>query len=106
MATFARVVEAKSLSSAARALGLSPAAVSRQISALEGSLGSALILRTTRRLTVTEAGKRYYVHALRVLAEVDAAQASARPDRSMAGLLTVNAPVTFGLARVVPNIPG
>jgi DNA-binding transcriptional LysR family regulator len=104
MATFVRVVETGGLSAAARPLGLSVAAVSRQVSALEASLGGALLLRTTRRVKVTKEGWRYYDHCLRVLREVEAAQASIRQKSSVDGLLVVTAPVTFGLARVSPHV--
>jgi DNA-binding transcriptional LysR family regulator len=104
MSTFVRVVETGGLSAAARPLGLSVPAVSRQISALESALGGALLLRSTRQLKVTEEGRRYYDHCLRVLREVEAAQASVRQNRGVEGLLIVTAPVTFGLARVSPHM--
>src|SRR5277367_1084773 len=104
MTTFVRVVEVGSLSAAARALRLSLPAVSRQISSLEASVGAALFLRTARRVVVTERGQRYYQRCLRVLREVDAAQGSVRSDDGVAGLLTVSAPVTLGLARVAPHV--
>lgn len=81
------------------------AAVSRQVSALEVSLGGALLLRTTRRVEVTEGGRRYYEQCLRVLGEVDAAQNSLRRSRVIEGVLVVTAPVTYGLARVSPHLP-
>jgi hypothetical protein len=68
-ATFVRVVEVGSLSAAARRLGLSLPAGSRQLAALEAELGGRLVLRTTRRLKVTEAGERYYARCVRVLRE-------------------------------------
>jgi DNA-binding transcriptional LysR family regulator len=105
MATFVKVVDAGKLSTAARALRLSLAAVSRQLSALEEEVGGPLLLRTTRKLTVTEGGQRYYEHCLRVLREVDAAQRCVRAGHSVAGLLTVTAPVTFGLARLSSHLP-
>jgi len=105
MTTFVRVVEAGSLSAAAVPLGLSLPAVSRQISALEDELGGALLIRTTRRVEVTEAGRRYYEHCLSVLREVDAAQGSVKRGRVVEGTLVVSAPVTFGLARVSPHVP-
>jgi DNA-binding transcriptional LysR family regulator len=104
MATFVRVVEAGSFSAAARQLRLSPAAVSRQISTLEGELRVPLLLRTTRRTAVTPAGRRYYERCLRILRDVDDAQAIGQGE-SPDGLLVVTAPVTFGLARVVPHLP-
>ena len=104
MTTFVRVVEAGSFSTAARQLGMSSAAVSRQIAALETELRLPLLRRTTRRMAVTEPGGRYYARCLRVLQEVDEASAFARTD-APSGLLRVNAPVSFGLARVVPEVP-
>jgi DNA-binding transcriptional LysR family regulator len=105
MATFVRVVEAGSLSSAARGLRLSLPAVSRQLSALEDELGAPLLLRTTRRLTVTEAGRQYYARCLRILREVEEARGEVRAGREVAGRLTVTAPVTFGLSHVTPHLP-
>jgi DNA-binding transcriptional LysR family regulator len=104
MRTFTRVVDTGSLSGAARAVRLSHAAVSRQISALEADLGVTLLLRTTRRLAVTEAGRRYYEHCLRVLREIEDGRASVARDRSVRGTLTVTAPVTYGLVRVAPSM--
>lgn len=105
MATFVKVVETGKLSTAARALRLSLPAVSRQIAALEEAVGGTLLLRTTRTLTVTDGGRRYYEHCLRILREIEAAQESVRSGHGIAGLLTVTAPVTFGLARVSPHLP-
>jgi DNA-binding transcriptional LysR family regulator len=104
MTTFVRVVEAGSFSSAARQLRMSSAAVSRQIASLETELRLPLLRRTTRRMAVTEPGGRYYARCLRVLQEVEEASLFARAD-SPSGLLRVNAPVSFGLARVVPEVP-
>src|SRR5262249_51354948 len=92
MTTFVRVVDAGSLSAAARPLGLSLPAVSRQLSALEASVGGALLVRTTRKVAITEEGRRYYEHCLRVLREVDAAQASLKRGRLVEGTLVVSAP--------------
>jgi len=103
MATYVRVVEAGSLSAAAKQLRISPAAVSRQIATLERELRVPLLRRTTRRMSVTPAGRSYYERALRVLREVDDAQAIGRT-AATAGLLSASAPVTFGLACVVPQL--
>ena len=105
MATYVRVVEAGSFSAAAKQLRISPAAVSRQIATLEADLHAALVLRSTRRMTVTDAGRRYYEGCVGVLRDVEDAQASARGDGAI-GLLRVSAPVTYGLATVVPMMPG
>lgn len=105
MATFVRVVESGSLSAAARHEKLSPAAVSRQLADLESQLGVALTLRTTRKLTVTEAGRAYYERAVRILRDVEDARDAVSAGHEPRGLLTVSAPVTFGLACLWPLIP-
>lgn len=105
METFVRVVESGNLSAAAKALRLSLPTVSRQLSALEESLGVTLLIRTTRTLTMTAEGRRYYEHCLRVQHEVAEAQSSVRSGTALTGLLTVTAAVTFGLARVSPQLP-
>lgn len=92
MSTFVRVVEAGSLSAAARQLRISTAAVSRHVSGLEAELGTQLLGRTTRRLAMTDAGRRYYERCLRVLREVDEAQAIGRLD----GPVRISVPVTLG----------
>jgi DNA-binding transcriptional LysR family regulator len=102
MSTFVRVVEGKSLSAAARAQRLSLAAVSRQLQALESELGSTLVVRSTRRLHLTEAGERWYAHCVRVLREVEQARASMRGDDVPRGTLVVSASLTFGSLVVVP----
>jgi DNA-binding transcriptional LysR family regulator len=84
---------------------MSPAAVSRQLSALETRIGSPLLLRSTRHLAVTDVGREYYARCLRILREVDEAQTVARTGQGAAGLLSVSAPVTFGLARIAPLLP-
>lgn len=100
-----RVVESGSLSAAARHLRLSPAAVSRRLASLERQLGGALVVRTTRRLQVTDAGRRYYEQAVRILRDIEDAQATVRGARAVRGRLRVSAPVTFGLAWVCPAVP-
>ena len=105
MATFVRVVEAGSLSAAARCEGLSVAAVSRQLADLEARLGVALTLRTTRTLTVTAAGRTYYERAVRILRDVEDAGDAVGAGREPRGVLTVSAPVTFGTACVWPLLP-
>src|SRR4051794_34624442 len=97
MATFLRVVDKGSLSGAARALDVSVPAVSRQLSHLEKELGAPLLLRTTRRLSMTEAGRRFYEGARRTMQGVDDVMASVRGDAEIAGVLTVSAPVVLGL---------
>ena len=74
MRIFARVVEAGSFSAAGRQLGLVPSSVSRQIGDLEDELSATLFHRTTRKLSLTEAGHAYHERAARILHEVDEAQ--------------------------------
>jgi DNA-binding transcriptional LysR family regulator len=104
MSTFVRVIEAGSLSAAARQLGLSAAAVSRQVSALEEQVRVPLLMRTTRRMTLTEAGQRYYDYCVRILREVEDAQ-SIGSAGVVQGMLTISAPVTFGIACITPHLP-
>ena len=100
MQTFLRVVNAGSLSKAARALDVSPAAVSRQLTALEAEVGAVLLVRTTRTLTVTEEGRRFYEAAERTVNEAEEARASVRAERATAGRLTVSVPTALGLSRL------
>jgi DNA-binding transcriptional LysR family regulator len=106
MTVFVKTVESGSLSAAARALGTSLTSVSRQLSALEQSLGALLLVRTTRHLSVTDSGKFYYQHAKRILAEIvetDAAL-SAREDVP-SGELRVSAPTLLGRLKLAPLLP-
>ena len=106
MAVFAKVVGAGSLSAAARELGLSPALVSRKLSALEARLGVRLINRTTRSLHLTDEGASYYEACSRLLAEVDEADAAVAVGRvEPQGLLRVALPASFGHLHVAPRIP-
>lgn len=103
MAVFARVVELASFSAAARALGVSKSAVSKRIAEIERGLGVRLLLRTTRRLSLTEAGNLYYKSCARVIAEADAVEhAVGDLHRKPVGMLRINAPVEFGASRVAP----
>lgn len=101
MSTYVRIIEAGKLATAAKQLRISPAAVSRQLTALEEEVGTQLVARTTRSLTVTPDGKNYYERCLRILREVSDAQAIGQR-KGLAGALKVSAPVTFGLASIVP----
>ena len=95
MTTFVRVIEAGNLSAAGKQLHVSVAAVSRQIAALERELGTSLLARTTRRMTVTSAGQEYYERCLRILRDVEDAQAAFRSG-ALDGPLRVSIPVTVG----------
>ena len=73
MAIFARVVEDKSFSAAARRLNLSKSLVSKHITQLERSIGARLLNRTTRALSLTEAGAVLYDHCVRIVEELEEA---------------------------------
>jgi DNA-binding transcriptional LysR family regulator len=105
MATFVRVVEGGSLSAAARASHLSLPAVSRQLRTLEEDLGAPLVLRSTRRLSVTDAGRRWYEHCVRALREVEEGRTAVRATRGARGTLVVSAPVTLASLLVLPRLP-
>lgn len=97
MAVFAEVVAAGSLTAAARRLGMTPSAVSQHLRQLEGALGLALLHRSTRKLTLTEAGARYIEGCTAMVAAARAAdQALARHRDEPEGELRIAAPIGFG----------
>lgn len=96
MALFAAVVKQRSFTAAAREVGLAKSAVSKRITLLEDRLGVRLLVRTTRKLSLTEEGLRYYEHCAALLAAAEAAEdAVAGATTVPRGVLRVNAPVTF-----------
>ena len=104
LAVFAETVSAGSMSAAARRLGLTPSAVSQTIRALEQGAGVTLLHRSTRKLSLTEAGQRCYPHCLRLLEAAGAATASLEGARDApSGELRIAAPVGFG-AHVAPAL--
>ena len=97
MIAFARVVEAGSFAGAARRLGIARSAVSRHIALLEKAFGVRLLNRTTRRLSLTEAGRIYYESCARILAEAEAASQRIHQLRDQpVGSLKVAGPTSFG----------
>ena len=106
MQVFARVAALGSLSAAARALGMSQTMATKHIGAIEDRLGVKLLHRTTRRIALTEAGRRYLEAVERILAEVAEADAMAAADRiEVQGTLRVSAPVSFGVREIAPLLP-
>lgn len=100
---FVKAVDRGSLSGAARALGLSLPSVSRRLTALEERVGTRLLIRTTRSLALTEAGRLYYEHAKRMLADLDEVEANLFADATVpAGKVSVWAPTLFGRVFIVP----
>ncbi|QVQ29690.1 LysR family transcriptional regulator [Achromobacter deleyi] len=100
---FVQAVEAGSFSAAASRAGLSRSAVGKSVATLEARLGIRLLDRTTRRLGLTVEGEDFYRSCLRVLAELDEAEARAATGRrEVSGRLRVSLPVTFGRKWVMP----
>ncbi|MEO7109560.1 MAG: LysR family transcriptional regulator [Polyangiaceae bacterium] len=106
MVIFARVVETRSFTAAARALDTTTSAVSKRIAKLEERLGARLIERTTRRVSPTDAGVAFYERCARILAEIDDAEvAVARFGSEPRGTLRASVPVIFGELYIAPLIP-
>lgn len=102
---FAAVVEHRSFTDAARALSVSKATVSKAVARLEAHLDTSLFNRTSRRLALTESGKRLADHARRILAEGQAAEEAAHDETAdLSGLVRLGAPMTFGLLRIAPLV--
>jgi DNA-binding transcriptional LysR family regulator len=106
MEAFVRVVETGSFSAAARQLDVGQPAVSKTVAQLEERLGVQLLLRSTQRLTPTEAGQSFYERAKRVIEEADEAEVAARgASASLSGELRISAAVTFARLHVIPRLP-
>jgi DNA-binding transcriptional LysR family regulator len=102
---FAQVVEAKSFSAAAENLGISKSLVSRQVSALEQALAVKLLNRSTRKLSLTEAGSIYYEHCANILREAALAQRRlAQTQAELSGVVKVTAVPAFATRHVLPAL--
>ncbi|MGE0349493.1 LysR family transcriptional regulator [Hydrogenophaga sp.] len=105
MTTFVQIADAGSLTAAAHASGASLPAVVRTLAAYEADLGVRLFNRTTRRISLTEEGRRYLESCRQLLAAVNDAEADLKNDAAEpTGLLTVTAPVLFGQMHVAPIV--
>src|SRR5262245_262485 len=105
MSLLLAAVEAGSLSGAARRMKMPLPTVSRKVSELEAHLGTRLLVRSTRRLTATDAGRTYLDACRRILEEVaDAERAAAGEFSAPKGELVVTAPVGFGRIHVLPVV--
>jgi len=103
---FVAVVQAGSFTRAAEDLGTSRSVISKRLSQLEDHLGVRLLNRTTRRLSLTEAGERFYEECSSSLSSIDAAMDEVRSlNREPRGRLYVNLPMSFGILHVAPLIP-
>lgn len=106
MQLFVRVVQTGSFSATARATGIVQSTVSKQIAALEAQLGTQLIRRTSRGLTPTDAGHDFYESAVRLLADLEAAESRiGHGQHSPTGLVHVAMPSVFFRMRVVDRLP-
>lgn len=104
MSVFVRVADSGSLSRAARELKLSQPSISRIVSALEARLGTTLLLRTTRSLSLTDAGSLYLVRARRILSEMEEADQAARGIDSLHGVIRLAMPLMYGTRAIIPAL--
>jgi DNA-binding transcriptional LysR family regulator len=105
MRVFVKVAETKGFAEAARHLHMSPPAVTRAVAALEEMIGARLLVRTTRSVTLTDAGARFFDDCSRILAELSEAEASAAGSfATPSGTLTITASVMFGQQYILPII--
>lgn len=105
MEVFAAVVSAGSMTAAAREMGFSPAVISKRMQRLEERLGTRLLNRTTRQISLTEAGEGYYDRVVSILAGVEEAETFVGLNASSArGLLKISAPTSFGRMHIAPNL--
>ncbi|CAB3918103.1 LysR family transcriptional regulator [Achromobacter anxifer] len=103
---FRQVVERGGFAAASRRMGLSPAAVSKNIAELEAHLAARLLNRTTRRMSLTEAGARYYEQVARILDDLNEAEQSLGPlQQAPSGTLRVSAPMSLSLVRLSAAMP-
>ncbi|MER9066298.1 LysR family transcriptional regulator [Mesorhizobium sp. M0902] len=102
---FVRVVEAGSFSAAARALRMTPSAVSKLIARLEARLGARLVSRSTRKLQLTPEGAAFFDSGVRVLADMAAAEREAAAGAAPRGRLRISSYVPFGQHRLIPLLP-
>lgn len=100
--TFVEVADAGGISQAARRLGVSKSIVSRRLVRLEADLGIQLLVRTTRRTAVTDAGNAFRDYAARACSEIDLARETMLPDGDLCGRLRVAAPLAFGPTHFAP----
>jgi DNA-binding transcriptional LysR family regulator len=105
MEVFVRAVELGGFSSAARALRMTPSAVSKLVSRLEARLGARLINRSTRKLQLTAEGAVFHERALRILADIDEAERAVSAGAAPRGRVRINSNVPFGLHHLLPLVP-
>ncbi|MBR0695640.1 LysR family transcriptional regulator [Bradyrhizobium lablabi] len=102
LSLFIRAVETGNFSEAARQSGVSQPSVSRNIAELENRLGVKLLLRTTRKVALTDAGRAFFKRTKDILDGLDEAESAARGADNLSGSLRVALPVTFGVREIAP----
>jgi DNA-binding transcriptional LysR family regulator len=106
MQAFARVYETGSFSAAAKRLGIGQPSTSRLIAELEEHLGAKLLLRSTRGLSPTAAGTRFYEQAQRTLEAAEVAERSVRsPGKALSGRVRVSGTISFMRRHIIPKLP-
>lgn len=105
IAVFVQVVDSGSFTAAAERLEMSKSAVSKYVTRLEGQLGVRLLNRTTRRLSLTEAGQVFYERSRSGLAAIEDAQAEvSHLQGEPRGTLRINTPMSFGILHIAPAL--
>lgn len=103
---FCAAAEHGSFTAAANAVGVTPAAVSRSVSRLEARLGARLFVRTTRQVSLTEDGRRYFEQCRQALTQlIDAERALTGLQSMPSGVLRISVPTTYGHHRILPLLP-
>lgn len=103
---FVRVAERGNLSQVAREISLSQPSVSRILTDLEARIGTRLLVRTSRKVGLTEAGHRYLDQIRPLLADLEAAADTAAGNEELRGVLRVELSVTFAVRAIIPRLPG
>lgn len=104
MKSFVRTVETGSFSAVAREMETTQPTISKQIAALEGYLDVQLLVRSTRKVSLTDEGMRFYEHCQQVLAALSEAESSVGKRQQPSGVLRVNCAVVFGQMQIVPRL--
>ncbi len=105
--SFTRVVQNGSFSAVAKELNTSQSTISKRIAALEARLGSQLLARTSRKLTLTQAGSAFYERCEAILNDLDEAESLASSlQAGPKGVLRVSVPTVFGRLHIAPEVPG
>ncbi|WP_417535943.1 LysR family transcriptional regulator [Methylophaga sp.] len=105
MQCFVRVVEAGSITKAAEQMNTVKSAISKRLTDLERRLGISLLKRTTRKQTLTDAGRSYYQHCVRILDDIyEVENALGNEQTSLSGRIRLSAPISFGLLHLSPAL--